>query len=1073
MRDELTELAKTKIGTEPIYKITIDDIVYATKVITLPAAVEKANILSIESINYRTDSINSAHSTAISFTLTDSENQDEFLSKLASDDWYELPVIVEMTFDTTGEGVEDTGSIELLKGRLDSKPIWSETGQKIQLSISEIQYNESMGYQPDNKDYINANSDYNPGGWPLCYGSVKRIKAVKVTNILQGVTEKDLNSSDPTIVVPVTNGADFGTGSKNLYLADAKFTGTFNNDNLTMSSTLLPNYPTVQWGPRDPDQIYGETSHSRYFAWITQAQFDAGMRLRGMWMIRTSTEDEYELVNYCTKQEGLRCIFAYGWEKDLDETDTDATEAGKVAQLAWGFRKTIIFTLGKFYFMNLKVNSDWTLPVGASVTLQSENANVYYIANITPGSNVREVMAYRTIDGEKILSHVPSSYFEVVSAYNPSGKMKPTAGSPTSVTAIKMYNDLTYYIGEEWEDDIYVSLTSSDTGNAAKIVKIIVEEHYRQVAVGDKPIQYTLHANNEDVEDSLEDFKVGFVIREKREVMTVCRELAYQCGCALRITGTEIELVNLIIDQSGEVHPILEGGELVNFDKTLTDDHIELDSISIGQTDYYDIDTVMVSEYKKDHSQETKVTTLKENVDKFGEIDIAESYWAYWNVKLIKEVMAYWLGRMSRSWRTITFNCFLDQMDLQVFDVVKLDLSDNILNLPEIGFPAVAEFAFGRITEIVLDTVANRLTVTVLLSIEAGTDAFSDKSYVENVIEGEVNPENRFLGDSTDLLAGTSLHDYRVAVTSEPRSSRRGTGIKKRPSGSALQTTDQEILEDPDNPSEFIKDGSGANLYHAVVISVPETGDTFRIKIADDLGAYGSEQDCKATLPLDVANIIDCHPLLKPDDDIMVSFRVDDGWYLVTPTLIDGTEVGSGGGDGGGNVVWAEVITELNYADPAVDPPTAENSSYTLRLATDLLAGWATVTYENNYILGVVVKGSDNASYRCIKTIDPDPLIVLPPTETQYAGGVEADPATGSVGGIFWVLQNDIVINESLAGDPLIDCIPWFPESTYIPLVQDPVTPGTFFILSALIHVGSEGSLKWHADENRAMAVFR
>ena len=157
---------------------------------------------------------------------------------------------------------------------------------------------------------------------------------------------------------------------------------------------------------------------------------------------------------------------------------------------------------------------------GPEATLYTGDQKVY-IASITPG-NVLAVRAFKEVEsGVTRLVDVPANLYSV----------RTTAYGTITATEIVLDKPLSHILDQGWRDDIYVTFASRIGPNIADIIEYIVEQ-YTNLACD--PVSFA------HVRQRLAIFPANFPINDKRNVLQVLQEIAFQCRCALWIDNSTV-----------------------------------------------------------------------------------------------------------------------------------------------------------------------------------------------------------------------------------------------------------------------------------------------------------------------------------------------------------------------------------------------------------------------------------------------------------------------------------------------------------------------------------------------------
>ncbi len=317
-------------------------------------------------------------------------------------------------------------------------------------------------------------------------------------------------------------------------------------------------------------------------------------------------------------------------------------------------RSAVLVTSGKIE-PRIKVGGGPRLPersliqfwaeAGASVTLSS-NLPMYYIVSIIPGT-VLQVKAYKDFNGEKRLVNVPD--YSVITV---------TYGTITTIQVV-LPDALTADPDQEWAgDDIYVTFESSVGPHIVDILTYLIE-NYSDLAIDDTSFS--------NVRPKLLPFPANFAILDRKNIVGVLQEIAFQARCSLRISNG-VFFLSYLPEEPTAVD-------------TLRDDDIENQSVTVTLTDTEDLVTKYTAEWRLSYAQEgLDKIVLRHNVNKYGIQEETYEYYIYNQPDIIFKVATFWLIRKSNSWKKFNCNVFLNKLNLETFDAVTLNFATNYVS---------------------------------------------------------------------------------------------------------------------------------------------------------------------------------------------------------------------------------------------------------------------------------------------------------------------------------------------------------------------------------------------------------
>jgi len=737
MRDisAITTYSDANFGSEPINVLKVEwssgTKYYADKALGTADGSSIANAIgcieSLGQMNMRLDSFNQAQNNSVNVTLIDDDSDSRFLTLFQTESMYKLPCTLYQAYDTDGSGtVSDT--IVLLSGEFTAPITWSEANRNLMFTIATPIEDTQIGFSTTYDKMKHASEDIDGKVWPMAFGDVLRVPALRVSGILKGVTQESIEYEDidqplEGTTVEVTNGKLFPQNTQlELVIDGNNFNGIFDGDTLTITSAYQAKYTDLIIGVRDEND---EGNDHRQYLWITEDDYAAGVRLMGLWCLITSSSGT-KYLNYCLQQKGTRCFFKYPWPIIYDENTGLTITASKYGLKDWGWCRTGQST--GFWLLSswLRAQENWSINSGSEVYIKDQDKNVVYIANALGDGDVVEVMARRKVDDKSVIVAVPSSYFTIDKTYNPGALFNDSeSGYPTTCLSVIMNVDLNTLEYEDWEsDEIFVSMRCGVNKTIIDLINHLLTTY----------TNYTPDATSfASANSTLNLFPANFALLTKNNVAQLCRELAYQAGCGLVFTNDTVSIKKLFEEPTITV--------------TLEDSDIDIDSITLGQTDYLDIITSYTANYNLDYESRTGKYLTELNTDVYDYINLDEKFYAYNKRELVVEVADFWIGRLSRPWRTINFTTYLNYLNLETFDYFYINLTDNLLGIGDDSIKCM-------VRELSHDTQTGKIIIEAWLPSEAGTIIESDYAFTT------------FTGDNSSPLNGLALTDYTISVKS-------------------------------------------------------------------------------------------------------------------------------------------------------------------------------------------------------------------------------------------------------------------------------------------------------------------
>lgn len=354
---------------------------------------------------------------------------------------------------------------------------------------------------------------------------------------------------------------------------------------------------------------------------------------------------------------------------------------------------------------------EWTADSGASVSTSAKDCDVY-IANILP-STIKAVFAYRTLPNtsQRVLAQVPSSYY----VKNENANL-----GTINVTALTFPRALKNIAGENWEDDVYVTLESSVGPNICDIIQHLVET-YTDGTVNTANFDAIRDKFRNDDDEEL--YPANFALFDRPNVLVEIARIAWESRCAIYRVGNEFFLKYLSE----------EPDEDVTFSESDIDDVGHL-RVTYASTD--DITTRMIATWHPDYKpleegQKPYRIVLRHNIKLYGLHESEVEFHIYNNKELVEKSATFWMIRKSNAWKRIEFNTFLHNLRLDTFDCIKFGFSHTFLSSSDVK---------GVILNLNYNPNDNSIGVVCEVPVKAGEMAKYDLYWPANVPEATIFP---------------------------------------------------------------------------------------------------------------------------------------------------------------------------------------------------------------------------------------------------------------------------------------------------------------------------------------------
>ena len=288
---------------------------------------------------------------------------------------------------------------------------------------------------------------------------------------------------------------------------------------------------------------------------------------------------------------------------------------------------------------------------GSSVSIVS-NEPITYAVSIIPGT-VLAVKAYKNFENERKLINVPTdSYSVAITDYGTIQAIEITIDKPLSTIT-----------GQGWEDDIYVTFESDVGPHTCDILQYIIDNY----------TDLTYHtASFTGVRSYLDPFPMNFPILEKKNAITVLQEIAFQARCALWIANGKF-FIKYLPKEPGT-------------DDTITESDIDAESgIEVEMTATEDLVTRMNVEWRINWNEDDpNKVILRHNIKKYGTQQEDFFFYCFNQPDIVLKAATFWLIRKANTWKRIKFKTYLNKLNLESFDTVKLSFGSDYVSTGDV-----------------------------------------------------------------------------------------------------------------------------------------------------------------------------------------------------------------------------------------------------------------------------------------------------------------------------------------------------------------------------------------------------
>lgn len=602
------------------------------------------------------------------------------------------PVRVYLSF----QGLAYSSKALMFEGVINSSIDWDEAGRTLTFTVfSKLEDNEA-GFTMEDGDFPYVPPTERNKPWPLTFGQVCNMEAVRVTALRKGYLAQGVGVVDPTIeerlcqarnlLCPTkaetttvsnsgSNVVSIGGNPKDGLQDQQCLTDRFNEICTILSEKWAQEQYaispfTVRGGEDFPQgqMITIKIGEVKYDGIMTGESFE----VRQVYHPALETIENPPCVEFTGTGFGWRYVPGTGLPSTLEECGNGGTEyvkdVRKGSKESWE------------YYQDFEASDFIWLPPGEDVFLEDE-ADLVYIVSLIPGT-VNQVAAYRTYGDTTLLTEVPTDLYTVYTS----------DFGDYEVVEVRLENPLSKIDDADWDDDLYVSFTSTVGPNPADTIEWLVNKY----------TDYTVDATSfAAVHASLTNYPSNFFVKARPKVLDLIRDVAYQARCAVYIRDNVVYLKYLSTEPASL--------------KTITESDILTGTFSFTHTETEKLETRHKIEWSEgeaavNQDDETDLSFyLKHNIPKYGSFDKSYNYYTMNIFELVEKSATFWMIRKANTWRRVKFTTTVKHLDLDVFDCVTLNVSQ---------FPYVKVI----IESTDYDADSNTITFTAWTPVRSGED---------------------------------------------------------------------------------------------------------------------------------------------------------------------------------------------------------------------------------------------------------------------------------------------------------------------------------------------------------------
>lgn len=234
------------------------------------------------------------------------------------------------------------------------------------------------------------------------------------------------------------------------------------------------------------------------------------------------------------------------------------------------------------------------------------------------------------------------------------------------VTLITFPRPLTSYTQVKWDsDEVDVDVRGEVGTNVVDIIRYLIDNYCQGIGIDEDSFAH--------VRTRVSPYPANFAVLQRKNVVQMLQEIAYQSRCAIYINDRKFFLIYLPEDRL----PV----------DAIGDSSIEVSSVSIGCTSTDRLITKYVAEWRRDLRQSEPFQFIyRYNVQKYGIQESSVDFYIYNNAELVQKSAEFWMIRESNTWKILKCRTVLSKLRLETFDPITVSFVDNLVaNEPVTG----------------------------------------------------------------------------------------------------------------------------------------------------------------------------------------------------------------------------------------------------------------------------------------------------------------------------------------------------------------------------------------------------
>ncbi len=569
------------------------------------------------------------------------------------------------------DGLDYSDRFILFQGQINSPVSWNEGERTVKLTIISKIEDVEVGFSPEEGQFTKLSNDYAGKPWPMCFGTVNAVRALRLNSRYKGMTAEGFGFSDLhleqrgsllgwfsthpgfTFTPDQFNGPLQGSSQVKEKIDEQKATrrsgvNIFNGEKFPRGDLVL-DFGRVQMNG------HFEGHYFKFHPGLQGGFYTYGMDV-GIRPVNDLCEGKQTI-------ESVSILSGFDVQYGVNYPEGQRT----VPDLWLAAGKIIGENCGYVY-----------ISPGSTVRIDSDEA-IYYAVSCVPGT-IQQVSSFISAKGDEFLQNVPDNLWH---------QENWDLGNGLTGVVLVIHDALSKQInpetGNSWSDELYVTFKSTVGPNTADVL------YYLTTTYANKGIE-----SYAAVRAKINNYPSDFAMYDRPNIVDALSDIAWQARCSIHYKNGAFYLNYLPDDQTSR-------------DIITTADILE-NTLSIEYTETEDIVTKMDCIWSESAIQEfDNKVILRNNISKYGTKDKEYDYYIYNYIDAVLKSGTYWLVKYSNTWKRVQFETPITKLALETLDYITLNL-DALAN----------ETVICSIEEVTYNSDNHSLVFTCFAPVKAG-----------------------------------------------------------------------------------------------------------------------------------------------------------------------------------------------------------------------------------------------------------------------------------------------------------------------------------------------------------------